>query len=55
MMGSNFETGRVLQAVAANQEVSGEARSAYVEAASRLGDFEEGQALAALVKSERRK
>jgi hypothetical protein len=55
MMGSNFETGRVLQAVAANHEISGEARSAYVDAASRLGDFEEGKALTALIKSERRK
>ena len=53
-MGSSFETGQVLRAVAANHELTGEAREAYIDAASKLGDFEGGRALTALVKSERR-
>jgi beta-lactamase regulating signal transducer with metallopeptidase domain len=55
MMGSNFEIGQVLRAVADKHEISGEARTAYIDAASRLGNFEEGRALTALVKSERRR
>jgi beta-lactamase regulating signal transducer with metallopeptidase domain len=53
-IGSHFEVGQVLRAVAATHEIDGEARAAYIAAASRLGDFEEGRALSALVKSERR-
>jgi hypothetical protein len=53
-MGSNFETGQVLQVVAATHKLSGEARDVYVSTAERLGDFEQGRALTALVKSERR-
>jgi beta-lactamase regulating signal transducer with metallopeptidase domain len=55
MMSSNFETGQVLRAVAANHPITGEARTAYVDAASRLGNFEEGRALSALVKAEKPK
>ena len=55
MMKSNFETGQVLRAVAANHQITGEARTAYVDAASRLGNFEEGRALSALVKAEKPK
>jgi len=55
MMTSNFETGQVLRAVAARHDISGEARNAYLDAASRLGDFEEGRALTALARGERRK
>lgn len=55
MMSSNFETGQVLRAVASNHEISGDARAVYVDAAARLGDFEEGRALSALVKNERRR
>jgi hypothetical protein len=40
--------------VAANHQISGEAREVYVAAAGQLGQFEEGRALTALVKSERR-
>jgi hypothetical protein len=54
-IGSHFEVGQVLRAVATTHEIDGEARAAYIEAASRLGDFEEGRALSALVRSERRR
>ena len=47
--------GQVLRAVAANHQITGEARTAYVDAASRLGNFEEGRALSALVKAEKPK
>jgi hypothetical protein len=53
-MGSDFETGQVLQAVAASHQLTGEARDLYVSTAGRLGDFEQGRALTALVKAERR-
>lgn len=53
-MGSSFETGQVLQAVAATHTLTGEARNLYVSTAEKLGDFEQGRALTALVKSERR-
>jgi hypothetical protein len=53
-MGSTFETGQVLQSVAATHKLSGEARDIYVATAERLGDFEQGRALTALVKSEKR-
>jgi hypothetical protein len=51
---SGFESGQVLQAVAAHQQITGPARDAYIAAAGKLGNFEEGRALSALVKSERR-
>jgi hypothetical protein len=51
---SNFESGQVLQALAARHAITGPARDAYVAAAGKLGNFEEGRALSALVKSERR-
>jgi beta-lactamase regulating signal transducer with metallopeptidase domain len=54
-MGSSHETSQVLLAVAGAVPLSGEARDLYVATAERLGDFEEGRALSALVKSERRK
>jgi hypothetical protein len=54
-MGSSHETSQVLLAVAGAVPLSGEARDLYVTIAERLGDFEEGRALSALVKSERRK
>jgi hypothetical protein len=53
-MGSDFETGQVLQAVAATHALTGDARDLYVTIAGKLGDFEQGRALAALVKAERR-
>jgi beta-lactamase regulating signal transducer with metallopeptidase domain len=54
-MGSSHETSQVLLAVAGAVPLSGEARDLYVATAERLGDFEEGRALSALVKTERRK
>jgi hypothetical protein len=45
----------VLLAVASNHAVEGPAREAYIAAAEKLGDFEQGRTLSALVKSERRK
>jgi Flp pilus assembly protein TadD len=54
-MDSNFEASQVLRAVAANHPIEGEARAAYIAVAERLGDFEEGRAMAALVKAEKRK
>jgi hypothetical protein len=54
-MGSSHETSQVLLTVAATHQISGEARDLYVATAERLGDFEQGRTLAALVKSERRR
>jgi beta-lactamase regulating signal transducer with metallopeptidase domain len=52
---SGFEASQVLRAVAARHPIEGDARAAYIAVAERLGDFEEGRAMAALVKSERKK
>lgn len=52
---SSHEASQVLLAVAASHPVAGSARDAYIDAAEKLGDFEQGRALAALVKNERRK
>jgi beta-lactamase regulating signal transducer with metallopeptidase domain len=54
-MGSSFEASQVLLAVAGAHSVAGPARDAYINAAEKLGDFEQGRVLAALVKSERRR
>ncbi len=54
-MGSSHETSQVLMAVATTQPISGEARQLYISTAERLGDFEQGRALSALVKNEKRK
>jgi len=54
-MGSDFETSQVLQAVSSSHSIEGPARDAYIAAAEKLGDFEQGRTLSALVKSERRK
>ena len=51
-MGSSHETSQVLMSVASTHQLSGEARDLYVTAAGRLGDFDEGRALTALVKNE---
>jgi beta-lactamase regulating signal transducer with metallopeptidase domain len=53
-MGSDYEIAQVLLAVSGSRALSGAARDAYIDAASRLGDHEQGRVLAALVKSERR-
>jgi hypothetical protein len=54
-MDSGFERSNVLLAVAKNHSLEGPARDAYIDAADKLGDHEQGQVLAALVKSERRR
>jgi beta-lactamase regulating signal transducer with metallopeptidase domain len=54
-MGSDFEASQVLLTVAASHPVAGPARDAYIDAAEKLGDFEQGRVLSALVKNERRK
>jgi beta-lactamase regulating signal transducer with metallopeptidase domain len=54
-MNSSFEASQVLLAVAATRPLAGAARDAYIDAAEKLGDFEQGRVLAALVKNERRK
>ena len=54
-MNGSFDASQVLLAVAASHSVDGAARDAYIDAAEKLGDFEQGRALAALVKSERRR
>ena len=51
---SGFEASNVLRTVAAHHQISGAARDAYIAAAQRLGDFEEGRALSALVRAERK-
>ena len=53
-MTSGHEASQVLMAIAATQTISGEARDLYVSTAERLGDFEQGRTLTALVKAERR-
>ena len=52
---SSFEKSQVLLAIAANHSLTREARDAYIDAAEKLGDFEQGRVLTALVKNERRK
>ena len=54
-MNGSFEASQVLLAVAQAHPVDGPARDAYIDAAEKLGDFEQGKVLAALVKNERRK
>jgi len=52
---NGYELSQLLQAIASNHAISGDVREAYLAAADRLGDYEQGQAMAALVRSERRK
>ena len=51
----HFEAAQVLLAVAGSHPLTRDARDAYLDAAERLGDFEQGRVLAALVKNERRR
>ncbi len=51
----SFEASNVLLAVASTHPVSGPARDAYIDAAEKLGDFEQGRVLSALVRNERRR
>jgi hypothetical protein len=51
---SGFEAGNVLRTVAAHQQITGPARDAYLTVAAKLGQFEEGRAMTALVRAERK-
>ena len=53
-MSSGYEASQVLQTAARNHTIIGAARDAYMKAAQRLGDYEQSQALAALVRNEKR-
>jgi beta-lactamase regulating signal transducer with metallopeptidase domain len=50
-----FERSTVLLAIARTHTLDPQARDAYIDAADKLGEYEQGQVLAALVKGERRK
>jgi hypothetical protein len=52
-MSGSYERAQILLAVAAAHPISGAARDAYIDAAEKLGDYEQGRALTALVKNER--
>jgi hypothetical protein len=52
--GSNFEASQVLQQLASRHTVTGSNRDLYIDIAGRLGQFEQGQALTALTRAERR-
>ena len=54
-MTSGYETSQVLQIAARNHVISGPARDVYIKTADRLGDYEQSQALAALVRNEKRR
>jgi hypothetical protein len=52
---AGFELSQLLIAVAETHPVTGDLRTAYLDAADRLGTYEQGQVMTALVKSERRR
>jgi hypothetical protein len=54
-MSGAYETSQVLLALAASHPLNKEARDAYIDAAGKLGDYEQGRVLSALVRNERRK
>jgi hypothetical protein len=54
-LGGNFETSQVLLALAQSHALTKEARDAYIDAAEKLGDYEQGRVLSALVKNERKR
>ena len=54
-MGGGYETSQVLQTAARSHSISGPARDTYLKVADTLGEYEQGQALTALVRSERGK
>jgi hypothetical protein len=53
-MNSGFEKSQVLLSVASSHQLTRQARDAYIDAAGKLGDYEQGRVLSALVKNERR-
>jgi beta-lactamase regulating signal transducer with metallopeptidase domain len=52
---SAHERAQVLLAVAGAHSLTREARDAYIDAADKLGDYEQGRVLSALVRNERQK
>jgi hypothetical protein len=54
-MDGGFERSNVLLAIANTHNLDPQARDAYIAAAEKLGDFEQGKVMTALVKNERRK
>ena len=54
-MPGGYERSQVLLLVASSHTLSGSLRDAYIDAADRLGSYEQGQVMTALVKSERRR
>ena len=52
-MKGSFETSQVLQTMASHHRLTGQARDLYIDIAGRLGQFEQGQALTALVRADR--
>ena len=52
---SSYECSQVLVAAADAHPLTGDLGDAYLDAAGKLGKYEQGQAMAALVKSERRR
>jgi hypothetical protein len=54
-VGSSYECSQVLITAAEHHALSGDLGDAFLDAANRLGKYEQGEAMAALVKSERRK
>lgn len=54
-MDSGFERSNVLLTIAKTHSLEGTARDAYIDAAEKLGEFEQGKVLAALVKNERKR
>jgi hypothetical protein len=53
-MPAGHELSQVLQTAARHHKIAGAARDAYLKAADRLGEYEQSQVLAALVRNERR-
>jgi beta-lactamase regulating signal transducer with metallopeptidase domain len=51
----SHEASEVLLTIAATHPLSGPARDLYIDAAEKLGDYEQGRVLTALVKNERRR
>jgi hypothetical protein len=54
LLDSSYECSQVLVAAATAHALTGDLGDAYIDAAGKLGKYEQGQAMAALVKSERR-
>jgi hypothetical protein len=54
-LNSSYECSQVLVAAANAHSLTGDLGDAYLDVASKLGNYEQGQVMAALVKSERRR